>query len=454
MQAVYDYIADNAERFVQRLLPLLAQPSVSAQKYGTEQCARLLAGMMEEVGIRTRLVSTDGEPIIFGHLDEGAANTLLVYGHYDVQPPEPLERWDSPPFEPVIRDGRIYARGAADNKGQLFAHLMAVAALKATRGRVGCNIKFLFEGEEEVGSPNLEPFVRQHAELLAADAAYTSDALQHPAGHPYIFPGLKGMLTIELVCQGPNRDRHSAMADIIENPAWRLVHALVSMRGLDGAVAVQGFAADVIPLTARERELLEAAPNPKDQLKRDLGLRSLLPAAEENFHVARTKPTFNISGIVSGYTGPGTKTVLPSTASAKLDIRLVPHQDPDDISRRIRDHLDRHGFDDVQMTVIGKAIPSWTDPDHPFVRLVTDAAREGFGREPLLYPRVIGSGPDYVFTRLLQLPSVIVPYAGASSEPHAPNENMTTAAFIEGIRTSAAVFARMESYESPRAEQI
>lgn len=452
MQAVYDYIADNEERFIQRLLPLLAQPSISAQQCGMDDCARLLVDMMEEAGIGTQLIPTDGETMIFGHLDEGAANTLLVYGHYDVQPPEPLELWHTPPFEPVIRDGRIYARGVADNKGQLFAHLMAVVALKATRGRVGCNIKFLFEGEEEVGSPNLAPFVSRHKELLAADAAYTSDALQHPAGHPYIFPGLKGMLTIELICRGANRDRHSAMADIIENPAWRLVHALATMRGLDGTVLVEGFHADIVPLSARERELLEAVPNPKEQLKKDLGLRSLLPAAEENFHVARTEPTFNISGFVSGYAGPGMKTVLPHVASAKLDIRLVPHQDPDGISRRIREHLDRHGFDDVEMIVTGKAIPSLTDVSHPFVQLVTEAAREGFGREPLLYPRVVGSGPDYVFTRLLQLPSVIVPYAGAGSETHAPNENMTIEALTEGIRTSAAVFARMESYEPPRVD--
>lgn len=454
MQDVFAHIEANRDDIIAKLLPLLAQRSISTQDDGVTACAELLAGMMEEAGIKTQIIPTARHPVVFGHYDEGAPNTLLVYGHYDVQPPEPYELWETPPFEPTIRDGRVYARGVADNKGQLFAHIMAIKALKAVRGRIGCNVKFLFEGEEEIGSPNLGPFIESHRELLAADAVYTADALQHPAGHPYIFPGLKGMVTMELTARGANRDRHSAMADIVENPAWRLVHALASMRSLDGEILVEGFRDGIVPLSDRDRELLGAAPNPKEQLKADLGLKSLLPAAEENFHVARTEPTFNISGIVSGYTGPGMKTVLPSVASVRLDIRIVPHQDPARIAQLVREHLDRHGFADIEMEVSGQLIPSMTDVSHPYVELVTAAAAEGFGRQPLLYPRVVGSGPDHFFTRTLGLPSVIVPYAGAGSETHAPNENMTIQAIVEGVRTSAAVFARMEGYQAPGADSV
>lgn len=449
LQDVYKYIEENADRMLERLWPLLSQRSISAQGAGMSESARLLAQIMEDVGIKTQILPTSGETMVFGQVDERADTTLLVYGHYDVQPPEPLEQWKSPPFEPTVRDGFIYARGAADNKGQLYAHLMAIEALLATRGRLGCNVKFLFEGEEEVGSPNLAPFIRANKQLLAADACYTSDALQHPEGHPYIFPGLKGMVTMELTCRGANRDRHSAMADIIENPAWRLLHALTSMRDLDGQISVDGFYDDVVPLSRRDRELLAAVPNPKEQLKADLGLQSLRPAAEENFHVARTEPTFNISGLVSGYTDEGMKTVLPHVASAKLDIRLAPKQHPDRIASLVRAHLDKQGFTDVEMEVTGRSIPSMTDVEHPFVELVLEAAREGFGRDPLLYPKVVGSGPDYVFTDILGMPSVIVPYAGSGSEIHAPNENMAVDAIVKGARTSAAVFAHMHAYIAP-----
>ncbi len=439
---VHSYIRDNAESLIRRLFPLLEQPSISAQNRGMEECASLLAGQMKDLDIETSTIPTEGYPVVLGRLDLGAPVTLLLYGHYDVQPPEPLELWNSDPFRPEIRDGYIYCRGVADNKGQLFAHLMALHVLRAVGEKPACNLLFLFEGEEEIGSPNLPGFVRAHAQRLKADGVLTADGTMTSTGNPLIMPGLKGILGVELVCRGANQDVHSAKADIVPSPAWRLVQALASMRTPRGLVTIDGFYDDVLPLTGRERELLEDLPDDSPFQKDLLGLDSLLPVADdEGYHIARTKPTFNISGIFSGYTGEGFKTVLASEATARLDIRLAPDQDPEDILSKIRQHLDTKGYGDMELHVKHSCPPSYTDVDHPFVQMAARAAGEAFGRSPWIYPKVIGSGPDWLWTKILGLPSVIVPYAGADSSTHAPNEKMSVENYLQGILFSATLFS-------------
>lgn len=444
---IHNYIKDNAESLVRRLFPLLEQPSISTQDSGMEKCAALLAQEMKDLDIETSIVPTAGYPVVLGRLDLGAPVTLILYGHYDVQPPEPLDLWNSDPFQPEIREGYIYCRGVADNKGQLFAHLMALHVLRALGRKPDCNLLFLFEGEEEVGSPNLPEFVRAQAHRLKAHGVLTADGTMTSTGNPLIMPGLKGMLGVELVCQGANQDVHSAKADIVPSPTWRLIQALASMRTPQGLVTIDGFYDDVLPLTDRERELLEGLPDDSLFQKDLLGLDSLLPVVkDEGYHIARTKPTFNISGIFSGYTGKGFKTVLASEATARLDIRLAPDQDPENILAMMRQHLDGRGYDDLKLHVKHSCPPSYTDVDHPFVQMAASAARKAFCRDPWIYPKVIGSGPDWLWTKILDLPSVIVPFAGADSSTHAPNERMSIENYLQGIRFSATLFSGLGGY--------
>lgn len=438
---------NRSEQLLGDLFRLLRQPSVSITGEGVRDCAELTAELLSSAGVSSRLVETDGHPVVFGTYDEGAPRTLLVYGHYDVMPTGNLEAWNTPPFDPVVRDGKVFCRGVADNKGQFYAHIAAVKVLKEKTGRVGCNLRIVIEGEEETGSPHLGAFLETHRCELRADGAFTADALQHPNGQPFILPGLKGGLTIQLSCPGPRVPCHGAMADIVPNPLWRLVHALCALKGPDGEVLVQGFTESVRPLSQRERELLNTAPNPIAEVREDLGLERLLPEAEENFHIARTRPTFNISYIGDGEPGAGPRPNLPREAKAFIRMNLVPDQDPADIAGKIRLTLEKAGYGDISVVVVSATPASCTDVDHPFVLFATEIAGQAFQREPLLYPRVVGSGPDHYFTKVLGLPSVWVPYAGAFSETHAPNENMTLKAIFEGMRNSALLFSGMERYE-------
>ncbi|MGI5838884.1 MAG: M20/M25/M40 family metallo-hydrolase [bacterium] len=453
MDKINGYIDERQEEFLEQLFAFLRQPSISTQGIGIGECARMLKGMLEDVGAQARLISTAGHPVVYGELKGEAERTLLIYGHYDVQPPEPLEQWESDPFEPVIRDGRIYARGSADNKGQLFAHLAAVQALRAVEGKIPLNIKFLFEGEEEMGSPHLAPFIESHRELLAADAQLTADAGMHDSGRPMIIVGMKGLLYLELTAHGPSRDRHSAEADYAPNPAWDLVWALASLKGPDHRVNVAGFMDDVVPPSEEEMAIVSRLPVDREKLLRDRGLESFIPTVGENFYVARMQPTFNISGLVSGYTGEGSKTVLPSVARAKLDIRLAADQKPRDIYEKVKKHLADNGFRNISVQMLGALEPSRSDLNHPFVRLVTETARAAFGQEPLLFPRIIGSGPDYLFTDRLGLTSIILPYANPDCAQHAPNENLTVRNFVAGIKASAALF-KAYAREGGRKEEM
>lgn len=450
MDQIFAYFENHAESLLSDLFRLLRQPSISGTGEGIRPCAEMTRELLEDVGIPARLVETGGHPLVFGTYDEGAPRTLLVYGHYDVMPAGNPDAWHTPPFEPVIRQNTIFCRGVADNKGQFFAHIAAVRALRDLKGQVGCNLRIVLEGEEEIGSPHLGEFFEHHRHELAADGAFTADALQHANGQPFILPGLKGGLTLELTCPGPRVPCHGAMADIVPNPLWRLLHALGELRSSDGTVRVPGFLDAVRPLSPRERELLEAAPNPIAEVRDLVGLPRLLPEAEEHFHIARTRPTFNLSYIGDGEPGVGPRPTLPTEARAFLRINLVPDQDPRDIEKKVRQALDRGGYGDVRIAVRNATPPSYTDVDHPYIKFVTAIARQAFRREPLIYPRVIGSGPDHYFTKMLGLPSVWVPYAGAFSETHAPNENMTLTAIFEGMRHSALLFESMGCFSPER----
>jgi acetylornithine deacetylase/succinyl-diaminopimelate desuccinylase-like protein len=448
MDDVFAYVESNRARFVDELCVLLRQPSISTQDIGVRECAELVRGFMGEAGADAQLIDTGGYPVVFGEVRApGATRTVLVYGHYDVQPPEPLERWESPPFEPTIRNGRIYARGAGDNKGQMFAHLKAVEAILRVRGRLPVNLKLCYEGEEEIGSRNLPRFVEQHRARLAADVVYASDGPMHPSG-PLVFFGCRGVLTLELRAHGARRDLHSGnYGGIAPAPARRLAEALASLWDRRGRVAIDGFYERVRPPSPADRRALRRTPVDFAALEEDLGTAPVTGrSAAAYYRRLLLEPNVNIAGLTSGYQGPGSKTIIPSTASAKLDVRLVMDQTPDEIEAKLRAHLHARGFSDIEIEHHGAMAPSRTPVDHPLGQAVVRAVTRAWGRAPVVLPNLGGSIPDWLFTQVLGVPSVWVPYAPHDEANHAPNESTTLEGFVNGVRsTAAALFAIAEA---------
>ena len=405
-----------------------------------QECAELLESMMIELGMTTRIMKTNGHPVVYGEMmkDENFF-TLLIYGHYDVMPPEPLEEWLSPPFEPTIRDGRIYGRGAGDNKGQLMAQLLGVKTYLEMFGGLPINIKLLFEGEEELGSPNLAAFVEEHKELLKADLVYTSDGSSHSSGAPLILLGARGCLDLELTAKGAEFDNHSGnTGNILPNPAWKLIDLLQTMRDQDGRVLIDGFYDHILPPSQLETELIKKLPFDVEDVGKKIGYPHLDMDAETYYHGLTMEPTFNINGLHSGYTGDGIKTIIPATATVKMDVRLVVDQDPIDIFNKICKHVEKHD-PSIEVTYISSMLPSRTSADLDIVKVVTEAVRNSYQQEPLIQPSLGSSLPDYVWTKILEVPSIIMPYANFDQRNHSPNENIRIDYFLNGIKCTCHV---------------
>lgn len=427
------------------LFRLVAQPSISAQNIGVGECADLFVEVLSDAGFSARLMPTAAHPMVYAEwLGAPGQPTVLVYGHYDVQPPEPLEQWLSPPFEPTIRDGKLFARGAGDNKGQIFAQIAAARAWLEVAGALPVNVKFLIEGEEETGSPHLDAFVVQNRDLLAADLVYTSDGPVHDDAYPQVVYGVRGLLYVELRARGASHDLHSGnWGGLVPNPAWTLVQLLATMRDREGRVTIPGFYDDVRPPAAAVREALARMPINTRAALATVGIDRLPPPDDLGyFERLMTTPTLNIAGFNSGYGGEGTKTVIPATALVKMDMRLVPEQRADDIFAKFEAHVAAHA-PEVEVRRLGSMEPSYTPLEHPYAAVVRRAVEIGFGRAPIDVPLLGGSLPDAVFTRTLGLPSFLVPYANADERNHAPNENIEVERFYAGIRTAAALFEGM-----------
>jgi acetylornithine deacetylase/succinyl-diaminopimelate desuccinylase-like protein len=443
MEQLFNAVEARAQKSMQELFELLRCKSISAQDDGVAACAELLAGYLERAGVSATVYQTPRHPIVYGELRAGEhMPTLLIYGHYDVQPPEPLELWNSDPFEPVIRDGKIYARGASDNKSQLFAHIKGVEAYLACYKTLPVNIKFLLEGEEEIGSPSLKPFVLEHKDLLACDFAVVSDSHVHESGSPTIILGLKGMLYIEITLRGARQDFHSMKAAAIANPIWRMAHLLACMRDADGSIMIEGFYDTVRPLLPAELATVAQIPYDKEAVLSSHGVGELLSGriTDHYYHNMAFEPTCNVAGIFGGYTGEGSKTVLPCAVTAKLDMRLVPNQQPEDILNKVKAHLAKNGFADAEVKTLGGTfVPSRTPVDSPYVALARRAVAAAWGEEPIIYPGIGGAGPNYIFTDLLGVDCAVIPFAASDQNNHAPNESMTVSGFYNGIKTSAAL---------------
>ena len=438
---VFAHIDANRDCFVERLMDYVRRPSISAQNRGVREVAALLVDMLTGLGLKAEAIPTKGHPMVLGRSAAVfGARTILLYGHYDVQPPDPLDAWISPPFEPTIRNGRIYARGIGDNKGQHFAQLLAIESLLTATGALPCNVIVLLEGEEEVGSPHMAEFVAEHRDQLMADLVVTSDGPLHESGRPVLTFGVRGVAAFELRARTASRDAHSGnLGGVMPNAIWKLVHLLATMKNAAGEITIEGLCDQIVPPTDKERAAAAELPVNLDRLREDLCLREVDAPADRPFHDRLMfHPTLTINGLHGGYGGEGTKTVLPSEAFAKCDIRLVEAMTPKHVHEKVAAHVARYA-PDVEYIPRGGMLPSKTAFDSPFASILKEAIVAARGVEPLLYPAMGGSLPDYVFTKILGVPAFVIPYANADQANHAPNENFEVDLFIYGVRTGAAV---------------
>jgi acetylornithine deacetylase/succinyl-diaminopimelate desuccinylase-like protein len=441
MQDIYDYIDQHADAYVARLQTLCRQPSIAAQDKGMAETAHMVIELLRQVGADPQLLPTGGFPVAFGAIAGRSARTLSFYDHYDVQPPEPLDLWHSDPFAAEIRDGRIWARGVADNKGNFVARLCAVEAFQKVRGELPLHVKFIVEGEEEIGSPNLPAFAEAYAHLLAADGCIWEAGYKDTQGRPEIYLGVKGILYVELRVSTARSDLHSSWGAVVPNPIWRLVWALNTLKDPDERVLIPGFYDAVREPTPAEIEALERMGFDQEGHLRQFGLPQFLGGRTGIPLLVKLlfQPTCTVCGISGGYEGPGSKTVLPNRALLKLDFRLVPDQDPAQIYELLRRHLDAGGFEDIEVEVLGPEHPARTPMDDPLVEVVVNTARQVYGLEPVVYPLTAGTGPMYELCQKFGIPSVSTGVGNAESHTHAPNENVVIADFIQGIKHIALI---------------
>lgn len=432
------YLEAHLDASIAELSRLVAQPSVGAQNWGLAECAQLVAQMLERRGFAVEIIPTEGAPVVFAERQGRSQKTLLIYNHYDVQPPEPLELWDSPPFEPSLRDGVLYGRGVSDDKGQLVARLHAIDALLDAGNELPCTIKFVIEGEEETSSTHLTDFIMQNKARLQADACLWEFGGVDHREMPMQYLGLRGICYVELSVESLSTDCHSGMGgSIFPNAAWRLVWALNTLKGPDERILLPGFYDRVIPPSPRDRALFEALPDVADEYKKRYGVKEFIKGLKggTELHIAEVfEPTCTICGLTSGYQGPGSKTVLPARASAKVDFRLVPDQRPDEVLDQLRRHLDDGGFSDVQITYLGGDRPARTDPDNPVVELIVRTAEPVYGVPMQIVPMVGGSGPSHPFVHDLNLPVVTAGAGHPGSLAHAPNENLRLDLYLKHAR--------------------
>ncbi|MGJ4953684.1 M20/M25/M40 family metallo-hydrolase [Bradyrhizobium sp. HKCCYLS20291] len=445
LEAVFRHIDAEKERFLTRVMDYVRHPSISAHNIGIAEVAALLVDMLKGIELDAETLPTAGHPMVLGRWQKKpGAPTVLLYGHYDVQPPDPLELWLSPPFEPTIRDGRIYARGIGDNKGQHFAQLMAIESHLKVHGELPCNVIFLLEGEEEIGSPRIADFVAAHKERLKADFVVTADGPMHPSGRPTMTYGVRGMCSFELRARHASRDVHSGnLGGIVPNPIWTLVHLLATMKNAAGEITIDGLHDAIVPPSELDVAAVKRLPLDLDAAKTSLGLSRLDQPADRGYYERLMfHPTLTINGLHGGYGGPGTKTVLPCEAVAKCDIRLVEAMTPADVLAKVEAHVRKHA-PEVEFIPHGGMLPSRVPMDSPYGAIIRSALELAQGVSPFEIPCTGGSLPDYVFTKILGVPAFVVPYANADEANHAPNENMTIDCFYNGIRTGAALLDRV-----------
>ena len=449
--ALFSEIDKNSGQFVDKLRVLCQQPSVSAQNMGLKETADLVSSFLRDLGFTVeQFTPSKGPPVIFGELrSRTGRNTLVIYNHYDVQPVEPVDLWRNPPFSAVIEDNKVFARGASDNKGNIISRLLSIDAFLKKTGDVPCHIKWVIEGEEEIGSPHFSEFISVYKPRLNGDSAIWEFGGLDYEDRPLVTLGLKGMLYVEFKVQTALKDSHSARAAVVENPAWRLVRMLDTITDEDGRILVEGWYDDVKPFTPEELEVIRQMPLEEHSIRDELGVKNFLYGLT-GFEFKKAfygNPTANIAGIWSGYTGPGHKTVLPSIAQAKMDFRLVPNQDPVKLAGKLKQHLIRHGFVEIEVNIQAENPAARTPIDSPIAKIAAQAGREVFHKEPVTLVTSAASGPMHYFTNTLGLATVAIGCNHSKSNTHAPNENQRIDVFVQGSKWIARV---IENLAKPR----
>lgn len=432
------YIEDNLQHNIDELRQLCKLQSVSARNLQLPETAAFVGDLLKKRGFDVKIFTVTGAPVVYAERLGRNDKTLLFYNHYDVQPAEPLELWDSDPFELATKDDKLFARGVSDDKGQIISRIAAIDSLLNENDLLPCNIKFVIEGEEEVSSKNLKPFVEENIDLLKSDACVWEFGGVDDFDQPILYLGLRGICYVELSVMTANQDVHSGLGgSIFPNAAWRLVWALNSLKDQDENILIHDYYSDVIPPSEMDIGLFKQIPNMGDIYKKRYDIKQFIKGLQDgvDLNVAEAfLPTCTICGLTSGYQGDGSKTVLPAKASAKIDFRLVPDQTPERVLKLLREHLDKEGFEDVGITFLGGEAAARTDPTDPFVKLVADSATSVYGMPMMMVPMVGGSGPNHLFIENLKVPVVTAGVSYPGSQNHAPNENIRIKDFINGTR--------------------
>lgn len=441
---VGQWVALRREELIGEWADWIRQPSVSCDGTGFPAATSYAADLVRRCGLAPEVVETGGHPLVLGTADGPShAPHVLIYGHYDVQPPGPLGDWHTPPFEPDIRDGRMYGRGTGDNKGQHLAQLLALRALHETggTGALPCRVTFLLDGEEEIGSPNLAAaIVRRFPPGTPGrpDLGVWSDGPVHESGRATVVLGVRGVVAFQLRASGANSPLHSGnWGGVAPNPAWRLVHLLASMRAADGTTLIDGADAGLTPLSAGEQAALDAMPADVTRVLRQIGVDAMEPPADLGYYHRLNRPTFTINSLTCEDAGDH-RTIIPNVAVAKCDMRLAGGQHTQDVMAAILAHVAAHD-PKIEVTFGAAMEPQRTLPETPYTEAVIRGARAGLGEVPLLTPALGGSLPIAEFAEALDVPCYGVPLANADERNHAPNENMEVDRFLRGIRGAAGV---------------
>ncbi|WP_234567441.1 dipeptidase [Rhodohalobacter sp. 614A] len=449
MKSIQEYIDANEEKYKEELFELLRIPSVSTSsknKGDVKKAAEFLVNQFEEIGLdKVTLHETEGHPIVTAEkCPHDDRPTVLVYGHYDVQPSDPDELWKTPPFEPTIKDGRVYARGSSDDKGQSFTHIKSVEAYMKTGTELPVNVKFILEGEEEIGSPHLIPFINDHKDLLSCDMVLISDTAMFGEDQPSITYGLRGLAYMEIKVTGPNRDLHSGVyGGGVENPANLLCEIIAKLKDEDGRIQIPGFYDDVEPLTEEQRTAIHELPFDEEAFKKNLELKEVHGEKGYNTHERTTaRPSLDVNGLWGGYQGEGAKTVLPGEAHAKVSMRLVPNQDPKKIAKLFKEYVESIVPDTVVVDVMEHhgGHPVVIDLDFYGLKAAAKAFEDVYEKE-VLFSREGGSIPIVAdFKKVLGVNSILMGFGLTKDALHSPNESFSLKDFHRGIKTSARFF--------------
>lgn len=427
MNKILKHVDKNIGHLIKDLQVLIQQPSVSAKNQGIEECAKLVSNTLKKSGISSEILRLKKgvAPIVFGQVKskKNPNKTLLFYNHYDVQPVEPLELWTDDPFSGKVNGNKIFGRGASDDKGELITRIKAVESFLKTTGDVPCNIKFVIEGEEEIGSTNIEAYLKKFRQKFSCDAVIWEFGYVDSKNRPIIGLGMKGLLYVELSVKESIRDAHSSLAVIIKNPAWRLVEALKTLRDSSGKILIKDWYREVVPFSRNDLKLLNKEPFDENSFKNEYGIKGFVND-KKGLEIKKSlagDPTCNIAGLVSGYTLEGAKTVLPSSALVKIDFRLVPNMDPKKQFARLQKHLKQKGFSDIKIKMYHGEAASRTNPSDPFVTQIKEAAKESFG-DFIVNVSNAGTGPMHSFANVLGAPCISIGSTYMFSRIHSPNE--------------------------------